>query len=126
MEKTELRPQIFLIEDFLTAEACDKYIAMAEGKVFEEAQINVHGRQMMSKGIRNNDRLMIFDHDLAEDLFRIAEQFLLRNTKIISFRISMKCSEFINIRPDRGSKCTETEAISATNMKKVSTLSWFI
>ncbi|AZA47882.1 2OG-Fe(II) oxygenase [Chryseobacterium carnipullorum] len=76
MEKTELHPQIFLIEDFLTAEACDKYIAMAEGKVFEEAQINVHGRQMMSKGIRNNDRLMIFDHDLAEDLFRIAEQFL--------------------------------------------------
>lgn len=76
MEKTELHPQIFLIEDFLTAEACDEYIAMAEGKVFEEAQINVHGRQMMSKGIRNNDRLMVFDHDLAEDFFRKAEQFL--------------------------------------------------
>lgn len=88
MEKTELHPQIFLIEDFLADEACDEYIAMAEGKVFEEAQINVHGRQMMSKGIRNNDRLMVFDLDLAEDLFRKAEQFLPReheNYKLQNF-----------------------------------------
>ncbi|MEI3788701.1 MULTISPECIES: prolyl hydroxylase family protein [unclassified Chryseobacterium] len=76
MEKTELHPQIFLIEDFLTSDECDEYIAMAQGKVFEEAKINMNGRQMMSKGIRNNDRLMIFDNDLAEDLFRKAAEFL--------------------------------------------------
>lgn len=76
MEKTELYPQIFLIEDFLTSEACDEYIAMAEGKVFEEAKINMNGHQMISKGIRNNDRLMVFDNDLAEDLFRKAAEFL--------------------------------------------------
>jgi len=76
MEKTELHPQIFLIEDFLTSAACDDYIAMAQEKVFEEAKINMNGRQMMSKGIRNNDRLMVLDNDLAEDLFRKAAEFL--------------------------------------------------
>lgn len=76
MEKTELHPQIFLIEDFLSPDACDEYIAMAQGKVFEEAKINMHGKQLMSKGIRNNDRLMVFDNDLAEDLFNKAVEFL--------------------------------------------------
>jgi prolyl 4-hydroxylase len=76
MEKTELHPQIFLIEDFLTPAECDLYIAKADGEVFEEAKVNMNGHQTMSKGIRNNDRLMIFDNDLAEDLFRKAIEFL--------------------------------------------------
>lgn len=76
MEKTELHPQIFLIEDFLTEAECNDYIALSHEKVFEEAKINVGGRQLMSKGIRNNDRLMIFDNNLAEDLFKKAAEFL--------------------------------------------------
>ncbi|MBB6371264.1 prolyl hydroxylase family protein [Chryseobacterium shigense] len=79
MEKTELHPQIFLIEDFLSSDACDNYIAMAQEKVFEEAKINMNGRQMMSKGIRNNDRLMVFDNTLAKDLFEKAADFLPEN-----------------------------------------------
>ncbi|WP_238592886.1 2OG-Fe(II) oxygenase [Chryseobacterium kwangjuense] len=79
MEKTELHPQIFLIEDFLSSEACDEYIAIAQGKVFEEAKISMNGRQMMSKGIRNNDRLMIFDNNLADELFEMAAEFLPEN-----------------------------------------------
>ena len=76
MEKIELHPQIFLIEDFLTEAECNDYIALSHEKVFEEAKINVGGRQLMSKGIRNNDRLMIFDNNLAEELFKKAAEFL--------------------------------------------------
>lgn len=76
MEKIELHPQVFLIEDFLSEAECDDCIALSEGKTFEEAKINVGGRQMMSKGIRNNDRLMIFDNKMAENLFRKASEFL--------------------------------------------------
>ena len=72
MKKTELHPQIFIIENFLTDEECDHYIELTKDKVFEEAKINMGGRQMMSKGVRNNDRLMIFDNDLAENLFQKA------------------------------------------------------
>jgi hypothetical protein len=76
MEKIELHPQIFLIEDFLTETECDQYINLSQEKVFEEAKINVFGRQHMNKGVRNNDRLMIFDETMAEDLFKKASEFL--------------------------------------------------
>jgi len=76
MEKIELHPQIFLIEDFLTETECDQYINLSQEKIFEEAKINVFGRQQMNKGVRNNDRLMIFDEKMAEDLFKKASEFL--------------------------------------------------
>jgi prolyl 4-hydroxylase len=76
MRKTELHPQIFVIENFLSDQECDHYIEMTQDKVFEEAKINMRGRQVMSKGIRNNDRLMIFDENLAENLYERAIEFL--------------------------------------------------
>lgn len=76
MEKIELHPQIFLIKDFLTESECDHYISLSQEKVFEEAKINVFGRQQMNKGIRNNDRLMIFDTAIAEEFFNKAEEFI--------------------------------------------------
>ncbi len=76
MEKTELHPQIFLIEDFLTPQECDHYIELTHGQVFEEAKINIYGRQLMNKGVRDNERLMVFDANLAETLFRKASEVL--------------------------------------------------
>jgi len=76
MEKTVLHPQIFLIENFLTHEECDRFINESEDRKFEEAKINVFGRQLMNKGVRNNDRVMIFDENTAEDLFKKAAEFL--------------------------------------------------
>ena len=76
MEKIVLHPQIFMIEDFLTETECDQYINLSQEKIFEEAKINVFGRQQMNKGVRNNDRLMIFDETIAEDLFKKASEFL--------------------------------------------------
>jgi prolyl 4-hydroxylase len=76
MKKIELHPQIFLIENFLTDEECDHYIEMTHYQVFEEAKISMQGRQVMSKGVRNNDRLMIFNEDLADNLFQKAVEFL--------------------------------------------------
>ncbi|WP_185288387.1 2OG-Fe(II) oxygenase [Chryseobacterium lactis] len=76
MEKIELHPQIFLIKNFLTHEECDRFIRESEDRKFEEAKINVFGRQLMNKGVRNNDRLMMFDENIAEDLFKTAAGFL--------------------------------------------------
>lgn len=76
MEKIELHPQIFLIKNFLTHESCDRFISESEDRKFEEAKINVFGRQLMNKGVRNNDRLMMFDENTAEDLFKKAAGFL--------------------------------------------------
>lgn len=88
MKKIELHPQIFLIENFLSDSECDHYIEMTKDRVFEEAKINMGGQQIMSKGVRNNDRLMIFDNDLANNLFNKAVDFLPQiheNYKILDF-----------------------------------------
>ena len=122
MKKTELHPQIFLIENFLSDQECDHYIEMTKDKVFEEAKINMRGRQVMSKGIRNNDRLMIFDNNLAENLFQRAVDFFLRFMKMMKFRALMKCSGFINILRDSSLKCIMMGATSEMRMKKAFTL----
>ncbi len=85
MEKKELHPQIFLIKDFLSQDECDQYINRSEEQQFEEAKISVYGRQLMNKGIRNNDRLMMFDESIAEGLLKELQNFYLRNRKAIIF-----------------------------------------
>jgi len=76
MKKIEIHPQIFLIDGFLTHTECNQYIALAEKQVFEEAKINIQGQQLMNKGVRNNDRLMMFDKGLAKTFFIQAAKFL--------------------------------------------------
>ncbi len=118
MEKIELHPQVFLIEDFLSEAECDDYIALSEGKTFEEAKINVGGRQMMSKGIRNNDRLMIFDNKMAENLFRKASEFLPQeheNCNLLNFNEMFRVYKYSQ---DSSLKCTGMEAISEMKRKK--------
>lgn len=118
MKKTELHPQIFLIEDFITDEECDHYIDLTQDKDFEEAKINVHGNQLMNKGVRNNDRLMVFDNDLAKNLFQRANEFLPQNhedDKILDFNEMFR---IYNILPDKDSKCIETEVISETKVRR--------
>ena len=76
MRKIDLHPQIFLIEDFLTGQECEDYIRMSEDAAFEEAKISMNGQQLMSKGVRNNDRVMILNKDLADHLFTRAKGYL--------------------------------------------------
>lgn len=76
MKKTELHPQIFIVENFLSKEACSRYIELAERQEFEEAKININGTQVMHKGVRNNDRVLFFDEDLANDLWHKVRPFV--------------------------------------------------
>lgn len=69
MKKVELHKEIFLVEDFLTHEECQHYINTGLEKGFEEAKVNIDGEQTMFKGIRNNERILFFDNELATSLF---------------------------------------------------------
>lgn len=69
MNKIQLDPRIFIIEDFLTPKECSDYIEKSELQSFEEAKVNMGGTQVMLKGVRNNDRLLFFDENLAETLW---------------------------------------------------------
>ena len=76
MKKIQLHSQIFIVEDFLSAKDCARYIEMAELQTFEEAKVNMMGQQVTNKMVRNNDRLLFFDHDLAEDLWQKLKDFV--------------------------------------------------
>jgi hypothetical protein len=52
---------------------------------------------------------MIFDENLAENLFKKQLNFFLRFMKMMKFRVLMKCSGFINILRDSSSKCIMME-----------------
>ena len=76
MKKIELHKDLFLVEDFLTSEECDHYINFGNSQEFEEAKINIQGSQVMNKGVRNNDRLLFFDQDLADKLWVRVQSFM--------------------------------------------------
>jgi len=69
MEKIDLHENIFFIKNFLTSAECDSYINFGNTKGFEEAKVGIQGSQVMNKGIRNNDRLLFFDLELATTLW---------------------------------------------------------
>lgn len=49
MNKTVLHPEIFLVKNFLSKEMCDHFIEKGEQVSFEEAKVNIQGRQVMVK-----------------------------------------------------------------------------
>lgn len=76
MNKITLDQEIFLIEDFLSIQECDAFIEKGEQVNFEEAKVNVDGRQVKIKGIRNNERVLFKDEFLANSLFEKMKSFV--------------------------------------------------
>lgn len=62
-------PRLYLIEDFFSPQECDDLIIRSEQTGFEEAQVQVDGKQVMLKGIRNNSRILFTDVDLAKRIW---------------------------------------------------------
>jgi prolyl 4-hydroxylase len=77
MKKIEYNHEIFVIEDFLTKTECDALILKSEQIGYEEAKVQTgNNEQSMVKGVRNNDRILYEDTDLAIELYEKAKPFL--------------------------------------------------
>ncbi len=77
MEKTELHKDIFLIENFLSEKECVSLIEKSEQIGYEEAKVQTGlNTASMIKGIRNNERILYKDGDLATELYNRVIQFL--------------------------------------------------
>lgn len=61
--------EIFTIGDFLSANECDRFVAEAEARGFDDAPINTAFGAQIRKDVRNNTRVMIDDVPTAEDLW---------------------------------------------------------
>ncbi len=81
MKKIEHHPQIITIENFFTQKECNIYIKNGEEKGFEEAKVNLRGQQTMLKSMRDNERFLFFDEDLAKNLWDRIKEFIPQNSK---------------------------------------------
>ncbi|NAS30024.1 oxidoreductase, 2OG-Fe(II) oxygenase [Flavobacteriaceae bacterium R38] len=75
MKKIDLHPEIFLVKDFLSQQECNAFIEKGELVSFEEAKVNIDGKQVSVKGIRNNERLLFKDEFLAESIWKKIQPF---------------------------------------------------
>jgi len=66
----------FVIEDFLSPQECTDLITKAHDIGFEESKVMTHTGEAMIKKIRNNERVLMEDTDLAAKLFERAKEHL--------------------------------------------------
>lgn len=73
MKRIDYHKEIYVIEDFLSREECDELMGIADNIGFEEAKVQVGGNQQsMLKGVRNNERILYFNQELADQLYQRA------------------------------------------------------
>ncbi len=77
MKKIDYHTEIYVIEDFLSQEECSNLIAIAENIGFEEAKVQVgENKQSMLKSVRNNERILYKDQELADRLWQRAQPWI--------------------------------------------------
>lgn len=75
MKKTDIDDNVYLIDDFFTEAECDNYILLSEQMGYEEAKVQVYGKEMMIKAVRNNSRTTFIDFTLAETVWNKFKPF---------------------------------------------------
>lgn len=73
------RQDVFLIDGFLSAAECSDWIARSESSGYEQASISTAVGQRIAKDVRNNDRLIWDDPELAIAWWRRAQSFIPRS-----------------------------------------------
>lgn len=77
MKKIDYDKDIFVVEDFLSPTECQALILASESIGYEEAKVDAgEGKQMMLKGVRNNDRILYTNEKLASELWEKARTFI--------------------------------------------------
>jgi prolyl 4-hydroxylase len=88
MKKNIFANYIFTIDDFWTKQECEEFIKKSEGIGYEPATVNTEKGAVRVESIRNNNRVIYNDIDLANNLWLRFEQFAptkIGNSKAIGF-----------------------------------------
>ena len=64
------RDDVFVVRDFFTPAECARYIALSEEAGYGDAPINTLAGPQVNKRMRNNERVMIDDPQLAAALWK--------------------------------------------------------
>jgi predicted 2-oxoglutarate/Fe(II)-dependent dioxygenase YbiX len=75
MTKIQHTPKIWTIEHFLSEQECQNLIIFSENKSYQEATVSLKSGATMMKNIRNNDRLIYEDAQLAQKYWQKLKDF---------------------------------------------------
>jgi predicted 2-oxoglutarate/Fe(II)-dependent dioxygenase YbiX len=73
---TQLDPEIWTVSEFLTPDECEHLIARGEALGFEAASVRTSGGPQMLTQVRNNDRVVFDDPELAASLWERVKDML--------------------------------------------------
>ena len=76
MKKIELHEKIFLVEDFLSREECEDLIMLSEKLGYGKAKVNSMGHQVQMLSVRDNDRVLHFDHEIASYIWKRLKSYV--------------------------------------------------
>lgn len=76
MEKIILEKDVYLIKNFLSPKECIDFIQYSEEIGYQEATVTTLEGQKMIKGIRNNQRVLIHDLELASQFWTRIKPFI--------------------------------------------------
>ncbi len=69
------RDDLFVVHDFLTPEECEHYTALSESVGYGDAPITTSAGFVIRKDVRNNDRVIIDDPQIAEAMWERLRPF---------------------------------------------------
>ena len=78
MERRQLTQNIFTISDVLSSTECQQLIDFAEARGFDAATINAWDGPRLDREVRNNDRVIVDDLTLAEQVWNRVRAFVPR------------------------------------------------
>lgn len=69
MQKEKITEDVWIIDDFLTKEECKFHIKASETIGYEFAKVNIDGKQTVMASVRNNQRVLMLDEELAAEIW---------------------------------------------------------
>ena len=80
MNFTDFGNGIFTVDNFFSEKECSDWIQKSEEIGYEEAKINFGQKQVVMKGIRNNERLIYENEALAKELWIKVKDYVPKET----------------------------------------------
>jgi predicted 2-oxoglutarate/Fe(II)-dependent dioxygenase YbiX len=98
MERIDVKPGIYLINDFLSQDECDNLVRTSENLGYEAAKVNLDGEQQLFTMVRNNERVLHKNEDWADVYWNRLESFVedIGNSKAIGLNEMFRFYKYTN------------------------------
>ena len=69
MKKEKITNDVWIMDDFLSHDECAFHIKASEVMGYEFAKVNINGKQTVMPTVRDNQRVLLFDEEMAEEMW---------------------------------------------------------